>query len=86
VIYLGLAIAPWQVLAAGHIRSDAEEEERRRTGENGRTVMRGWERTEDEKKICTVLEQIASQVGTKHITAGTYHRPPLRLWEIVLLM
>ena len=39
--------------------------------------MTGWERTEEEKKVCVVLEQIASQVGTKHITAGTYRRPQL---------
>ena len=31
----GMAIAPWNVLAAGKIRTDAEEEERRKTGENG---------------------------------------------------
>ena len=31
----GMAIAPWNVLAAGKIRTDAEEEERRKTGEKG---------------------------------------------------
>ena len=32
----GLALAPWNVLAAGRIRTDEEEERRRQTGEKGR--------------------------------------------------
>ena len=35
---LGLALAPWGVLAAGRIRSDEEEERRRQTGENGQLL------------------------------------------------
>ena len=31
----GMALAPWNVLAAGKIRSDAEERARRETGEKG---------------------------------------------------
>ncbi len=31
----GMAIAPWNVLAAGKIRTDAEEQARRETGEKG---------------------------------------------------
>ena len=31
----GLALAPWNVLAAGRIRTDEEEEKRRQTGEKG---------------------------------------------------
>ena len=31
----GMALAPWNVLAGGKIRSDAEEQKRRETGENG---------------------------------------------------
>lgn len=31
----GLALAPWNVLAAGKLRTDEEEEKRRKTGENG---------------------------------------------------
>lgn len=31
----GLALAPWNVLAGGKIRTDEEEERRRKTGENG---------------------------------------------------
>ena len=49
--YIGMALAPWKVLASGKIRTD-EEEERRQTGEKGRTfglVPTGWERNEKEK-------------------------------------
>ena len=31
----GMALAPWNVLAEGKIRSDAEEQKRRETGEHG---------------------------------------------------
>lgn len=31
----GMALAPWNVLAGGKIRSDAEEQRRRETGEKG---------------------------------------------------
>ncbi|KAI0333640.1 aryl-alcohol dehydrogenase [Cubamyces sp. BRFM 1775] len=66
----GMAIAPWNVLAAGKIRTDAEEEERRKTGENGRTFMTNtWERNETEKKVAKVLEEIAAEVGASNIQA-----------------
>ncbi len=31
----GLALAPWNVLAGGRLRTDEEEEQRRQTGEKG---------------------------------------------------
>ncbi|KAI0658447.1 Aldo/keto reductase [Cubamyces menziesii] len=66
----GMALAPWEVLAAGRIRTDAEEEQRRKTGEKGRTIVSpNWERTETEKKVCKVLEEVAAQVGAKSIQA-----------------
>ncbi|CAL1709960.1 unnamed protein product [Somion occarium] len=66
----GMAIAPWNVLAAGKIRTDAEEQRRRETGEKGRTIFSpNWERTEDERKVCLALEKVAEEVGTKSITA-----------------
>jgi hypothetical protein len=53
------------------LRTDAEEERRRQTGEKGRTiVIPNWERTEDEKKMSRALEKVAKEVGTEHITAG----------------
>ncbi|KAH9925272.1 aryl-alcohol dehydrogenase [Fomitopsis serialis] len=67
--YEGIALALFNVLAAGHIRSDEEEERRRQTGEGGRAVMRPWERTPDEKKMCDALEVVRTQVGAKNITA-----------------
>ena len=67
----GLALAPWNVLGAGKIRTDAEEERRKASGEKGRAIMSPqWERTEDERKVCAALEKVAGEVGAKSITAG----------------
>jgi hypothetical protein len=70
---LGLALAPWSVLASGKLRTDAEEQRRKETGEKGRT-MRGpeWERTEDEVKMSRALEKIAKEIGAKSISAGKF--------------
>ena len=67
----GLAIAPWGVLGGGKVRTDAEEERRRESGEKGSTLFdKNWERTEEERKVCLVLEDIAKEVGAYSITAG----------------
>ncbi|KAH9947755.1 Aldo/keto reductase [Amylocystis lapponica] len=66
----GMALAPFNVLAAGKIRSDAEEEQRRQTGEKGRTLTtEQWERTPEQRQVCLALEEVAQQVGVKSITA-----------------
>jgi len=66
----GMALAPWNVLAGGKIRTDEEEERRRQTGENGRTAFgRDWERNEKEKTVCKALEKVAAEIGAKHITS-----------------
>ncbi|KAI0278766.1 Aldo/keto reductase [Russula aff. rugulosa BPL654] len=66
----GLALAPWNVLGAGKIRSDAEEQRRRETGEKGRmTSSPNWERTEEERKVCLVLQEVAKEVGVESITS-----------------
>ncbi|KZT08140.1 Aldo/keto reductase [Laetiporus sulphureus 93-53] len=66
----GMALAPWNVLGGGRIRTDAEEERRKKTGEMGRTIFDGrWLRTEDERKVCLALEKVAKDVGAKSITA-----------------
>jgi len=66
----GLALAPWNVLAAGKIRTDAEEERRRQTGEKGRMISSDqWERTPEQRKVCLALEEVAKQVGAKNITS-----------------
>ena len=36
-----MALAPWNVLASGHIRTDEEEEQRRQTGEKGQLQFHG---------------------------------------------
>lgn len=72
----GMALAPWGVLAAGHLRTDAEEEKRKETGEKGRVYRArfgaGWERNEDEKKMSAALEQVGKEVGANSIGAGEY--------------
>ena len=71
--HLGLALAPWDVLARGKIRTDAEEDARRQTGERGRDLWgQGWERNENEKKMAVALEAIATEVGAKSIQAGVF--------------
>ncbi|PPQ64465.1 hypothetical protein CVT24_008475 [Panaeolus cyanescens] len=66
----GMALAPWNVLAAGKLRTDEEEERRRQTGEGGRTAFKpNWERNEKEKAVSKALEKIAAEVGAKHITS-----------------
>lgn len=69
----GIALAPWGVLAHGKIRSDAEEERRRKTGEKGRAYFsQNWERTEQEKQVCRALEKVAAEVGAKSLNAGMW--------------
>jgi len=76
----GIALTVFNVLAGGRIRTDAEEEQRRKTGENGRTIMGPWERNEDEKKVSAALEIVANKIGAKHISAVaiayTMHKAP----------
>ncbi|KAF7291814.1 Aldo-ket-red domain-containing protein [Mycena chlorophos] len=66
----GLALAPWDVLAAGKFRTDAEEQARRDSGEKGRTAFDpNWERNENEIKVSHALEKVAGEVGAKSIQA-----------------
>jgi hypothetical protein len=74
-----MALTLWNVLATGHIRSDADEEQRQASGQLGRHVMGPWLRTADEKKMCAALEVVAQQVGAKHITAGKLPIDRIRL-------
>lgn len=69
---VGLALAPWDVLRSGKFRTDAEEEERRKTGEKGRSLTGTWERSPDEVKVSRALEKVAGEVGTKNIRAGKW--------------
>ncbi|KAJ7132250.1 NADP-dependent oxidoreductase domain-containing protein [Mycena epipterygia] len=62
----GLALAPFGVLAHGNIRSDAEEQQRKESGEKGRTLFKPqWERNEDQQKMSRALEKVAQEVGAK---------------------
>ncbi|KAI0072392.1 Aldo/keto reductase [Panus rudis PR-1116 ss-1] len=64
----GMALAPWDVLCGGKIRTDAEEQQRRESGEKGRTFMGpNWERTEEERNVCLALEKVAKEIGAKSI-------------------
>ncbi|KAI0822230.1 Aldo/keto reductase [Trametes gibbosa] len=68
----GMALAPWNVLAGGKIRSDAEEERRRQTGENGRAnpiTGMDWQRDETQRKAAKVLEEVAAEVGASNVQA-----------------
>ena len=65
-----MALSPWNVLAGGKLRTDAEEEARRKSGEEGRKMMGDWQRNERERKMSAALEKVANETGTKHITAG----------------
>ena len=67
-----MALSPWNVLAGGKIRTDAEEEKRRQTGEKGRAWTGTWERNEKEKKISKALEKVAAEIGAKHINSGMF--------------
>lgn len=70
ILLIGMALAPWEVLAGGKIRTDAEEQRRRETGEKGRTISNpNWERTEDQRQVCLALEKVAEEVGAKTIQA-----------------
>jgi hypothetical protein len=69
----GLALAPWGVLGAGKIRTNAEEARRKESGEKGRMVFGpDWERTPKQKKVCDVLEEIGKELGTESITSSKW--------------
>ncbi|TCD60160.1 hypothetical protein EIP91_010631 [Steccherinum ochraceum] len=66
----GMALAPWNIFQQGKIRTDAEEEERKKNGQGGRLGWgSSWERTEDQKKLCRALEKVAAETGARSIRA-----------------
>ncbi|KAL4266186.1 NADP-dependent oxidoreductase domain superfamily protein [Pleurotus pulmonarius] len=66
----GLALAPWNVLGGGKLRTDEEEKRRLESGEKGRTFASPeWLRNETEVKVSRALEKVAKEVGAKQITA-----------------
>ncbi|TFK26839.1 aryl-alcohol dehydrogenase [Coprinopsis marcescibilis] len=77
----GMALAPWGVLAFGKFRTDAQEEERIKSGENGRTLFfPEWKRNEAERAASLALEKVAKEVGATSITsvaiAYVMHKAP----------
>ncbi len=59
------------MLRAGKLRTDAEEEEREKSGEKGRmSSSPDWKRNDAEKKMTEALEKIAAEHGTKNIRAS----------------
>ncbi|KAF7300991.1 Aldo-ket-red domain-containing protein [Mycena indigotica] len=71
-----MALAPWDVLAGGKLRTDAQDQARRESGENGRTLLDpNWERNENEVKMSRALEKVAGEVGAKSIQAAPYCFP-----------
>ncbi|ESK90213.1 putative aryl-alcohol dehydrogenase [Moniliophthora roreri MCA 2997] len=66
----GMALAPWGVLAGGKLRTDAEEQKRLDSGEQGRKVFSSeWKRNDAEVKVSRALEKVANEVGAKSITS-----------------
>ncbi|KAJ8075313.1 putative aryl-alcohol dehydrogenase aad14 [Marasmius tenuissimus] len=65
----GMALAPWGVLGGGKLRTDAEEEKRKQSGEEGRKVLTDWLRNPDEVKMSHALGKVAKEVGVKNITS-----------------
>lgn len=64
----GMALAPFQVLAGGKLRTDKQEEERVASGDGGRGAR---PRSEEEIKVSRALEKVAEEVGAKSIGSGT---------------
>ena len=73
----GMALIPWNVIAGGRLRSDAEEKRRAESGEGGRTMDRdNWKRTELETKASRALEKVAKEHGDDiSVSAGKVHSP-----------
>ncbi len=72
----GLALAPFQVLGGGRLRTEAEDKRRREAGEYERTVGGARSvsstRTELEIKLSSALEKVANEVGAISITSGSF--------------
>ncbi|KAJ3805015.1 hypothetical protein F5876DRAFT_70155 [Lentinula aff. lateritia] len=56
-------------LGAGKLCTDAEEQRRKETGENGHMFGGGWGKSKDEVKISQAFEQVAKEIGAKSISS-----------------
>lgn len=68
-----MALAPWNVLYSGKIRTTEEETRRETSGELGRRFIDpSWKRNDRERAMCDILEEIAKEVNVgSDIQAGT---------------
>ncbi|KAJ7054493.1 Aldo/keto reductase [Mycena amicta] len=65
----GMALAPWNVLAAGKFRTAAQEEERVTAGEKDRMMYHPVNARPENKIVSEALEKVAADVGAKSIQA-----------------
>jgi hypothetical protein len=50
-------------LGGGKLRTDAEEQRRKDSGEKGRALLSDWLRNENEVKVSHALEKVAGELG-----------------------
>lgn len=78
MLVIGLALAPFDVLAGGKLRTEAEAQARIAAGDNGRVAFPNekLEASEEAKKVSAALEKVAAEVGAKSVQAGMSCRHP----------
>ncbi|KAI3608400.1 putative aryl-alcohol dehydrogenase [Moniliophthora roreri] len=73
----GMALAPWGVLAGGKLRTDAEEQARLQSGEEGRKTWGDWKRNDAQVKVSRALGKVAGEVAIAYIMQKTTHVFPI---------
>ncbi|OJJ43129.1 hypothetical protein ASPZODRAFT_136683 [Penicilliopsis zonata CBS 506.65] len=66
--HFGMALAPWDVLGSGHFQSRKALEERKRNGENLRSMAKS-EQSEQEVRVSEALAAVAEEHGIESVTA-----------------
>lgn len=60
--------APWAVMGGGHFKTPKELEER------GKSLRGGAGPSEDQKKVCQALQEVADEVGAgTHLAHSKHH-------------
>ncbi|KAF4217273.1 hypothetical protein CNMCM8980_007737 [Aspergillus fumigatiaffinis] len=67
--HFGMALAPWDVLGSGKFQTKKALEERKRKGEDLRSMIGPGEQTEDELKMSEALAKVAAEHGIESVTA-----------------
>ncbi|KAK9752643.1 aryl-alcohol dehydrogenase [Basidiobolus ranarum] len=65
--HFGMALAPWDVLGGGTLKTKAEIAERKKKREGLRSIFRK-EQSEEGARISEALEKVALEQGVKSIT------------------